>query len=54
MAIVSNVSYVAAFRQLSIPIGAGFGIVLLKEPCHKPRICGVATILIGLIMVGMG
>jgi len=54
MAFVSNVSYVAAFRQLSIPIGAGFGIVLLKEPCHTPRLCGVAIILTGLIMVGMG
>ena len=54
MAFVSNVSYVAAFRQLSIPIGAGFGIMLLKEPCHTPRRCGVAIILIGLIMVGMG
>ena len=54
MAFVNNVSYVAAFRQLSIPIGAGLGIALLKEPCYKPRLCGIATILTGLIMVAIG
>lgn len=54
MAFVRNVSYVAAFRQLSIPIGAGLGIVLLKEPCYTPRLVGIATILAGLLLVGLG
>ena len=51
---VTNVSYVAAFRQLSIPLGALFGMVLLKEPRYIPKIIGVAIIFFGLILVGMG
>lgn len=51
---VPNVSYVAAFRQLSIPLGALFGMVLLKEPRYIPKIIGVAIIFLGLILVGMG
>jgi len=54
MAHVSDVSYVAAFRQLSIPIGAAGGIFLLKEPCYGPRVAGVCTILAGLLLVGLG
>ncbi|MBU6230754.1 MAG: hypothetical protein KGQ93_13860, partial [Cyanobacteria bacterium REEB459] len=51
MAFVSNVSYVAAFRQLSIPIGTVLGRVLLQEPCPAPRLLGTAIILVGLILV---
>ena len=51
---VTNISYVAAFRQLSIPLGAIFGISLLKEPCHPPKIVGILTIFIGLVMVATG
>lgn len=54
MAHVSDVSYVAAFRQLSIPIGAAAGIVLLKESCYRPRVIGIGTIVVGLILVGLG
>jgi|LSQX01.2.fsa_nt_gb drug/metabolite transporter (DMT)-like permease len=54
MAFVKDVSYVAAFRQLSIPIGAFLGIFLLKEPKYPTRIIGVLIILIGLILVGLG
>jgi uncharacterized membrane protein len=50
---VTNVSYVAAFRQLSIPLGALFGMVLLKEPRYVPKIIGVVIIFVGLIIVGM-
>ena len=49
---VTNVSYVAAFRQLSIPLGAMFGMVLLKEPRYTLKLIGVATIFVGLIIVG--
>ena len=49
---VTNVSYVAAFRQLSIPLGALFGMVLLNEPRYVPKLIGVVTIFIGLIIVG--
>ena len=36
MAHVTNVSYAAAFRQLSIPLGAFLGIWLQKEPSPPP------------------
>ena len=51
---VVNVSYVAAFRQLSIPLGAIFGMTLLKEPSYLPKKIGIAAIFIGLVMAGIG
>ena len=53
MNFVSNVSYVAAFRQLSIPLGAIFGIALLKEPRFLPKIVGIAAIFCGLVLAGV-
>jgi uncharacterized membrane protein len=50
---VSNVSYVAAFRQLSIPIGAILGMALLKESRYLPKTIGITAIFIGLILVGV-
>jgi drug/metabolite transporter (DMT)-like permease len=47
---VSNVSYVAAFRQLSIPLGALFGMALLREPRYLPKILGIAAIFLGLVL----
>jgi drug/metabolite transporter (DMT)-like permease len=52
MNFVSNVSYVAAFRQLSIPLGAIFGMVLLREPRYLPKTVGIAAIFFGLVLVG--
>jgi drug/metabolite transporter (DMT)-like permease len=54
MAYVTNVSYVAAFRQLSIPIGAVFGMTLLQEPRYRPKLFGIMIISIGLVLVGIG
>ena len=54
MGYVTNVSYVVAFRQLSIPIGAIFGISLLKEPKYAPKLIGVIILFIGLIFIGTG
>ena len=51
---VTNVSYVAAFRQLSIPLGALFGMVLLKEPRYVPKVIGVVIIFFGLTLVSAG
>jgi drug/metabolite transporter (DMT)-like permease len=51
---VANVSYVAAFRQLSIPLGAIFGMTLLREPRYLPKKIGIAAIFIGLVMAGIG
>jgi drug/metabolite transporter (DMT)-like permease len=54
MNFVSNVSYVAAFRQLSVPLGALFGMALLREPRYNPKIIAVTMIFIGLILVVLG
>jgi uncharacterized membrane protein len=51
---VTNVSYVAAFRQLSILIGAVLGMAILKEPPYVPKIMGTFLIFIGLVFVGIG
>ena len=50
MGVVSNVSYVQAFRQLSLPLGVLAGIVFLKENPAKPKLAGVALIVIGLVL----
>jgi drug/metabolite transporter (DMT)-like permease len=54
MAYVSNVSYVAAFRQLSIPIGAMLGIALQHEPRHLPKLIGIGVVSVGLVIVAVG
>lgn len=54
MSFVTNVSYVAAFRQLSIPIGAILGMTIQGEAKHVPKLIGIAIISIGLIFVGFG
>lgn len=54
MAFVENVSYVVAFRQLSVPIGAAMGMAVLKEPRYTPKLVGIAVVSAGLVMVGCG
>lgn len=54
MAFVADVSYVVAFRQLSIPLGALLGIAVLREPPHPPKLIGVGIALAGLMLVGTG
>lgn len=54
MAYVSNVSYVAAFRQLSIPIGAVLGLTLLREPRYIPKLVGIGVVSVGLLLVAIG
>jgi drug/metabolite transporter (DMT)-like permease len=49
---VTNVSYVATFRQLSIPLGALFGMALLREPRYNSRVVAVVMIFAGLVVVG--
>ena len=50
---VTNVSYVAVFRQLSIPMGAVFGMVFLKEPRPLPKLAGLVLIFLGSIMASV-
>ena len=54
MAYVNNVSYVVAFRQLSIPLGAIAGILFLKESFYRAKVIGVSVLLIGLLLVSTG
>lgn len=54
MAYVTDVSYVAAFRQLSIPIGAVLGLTLQQEPRYRPKIIGIGIVSLGLVLVGIG
>ena len=47
---VSNVSFVQAFQQLSLPVSAALGFVILKEKVTILRIISLALIMAGLIM----
>ena len=54
MAFVSNVSYVVAFRQVSVPLGAVAGVLVLGDRPHVPKLVGVAIMFAGLVLVGLG
>jgi drug/metabolite transporter (DMT)-like permease len=54
MAFVNNVSYVVGFRQLSIPLGAALGIFVLKEKLYPPKLAGVITMFVGLMLLALG
>jgi len=54
MAYADDVSYVVAFRQISIPMGVALGWYFLGEALHGPKIVGVLTILGGLLLVVLG
>ena len=54
MGFVDNVSYVAAFRQVSIPLGVLLGVLVLKEAAHPPKFFGMMTMFAGLVLVGTG
>lgn len=51
MNFVTHVSYVAAFRQLSIPMGAVMGMVFLGEARPLTKISGIIAIFSGLVML---
>ncbi len=51
MLLTPNVSYVMAFRQLSIPIGAALGILVLRERVTPAKTCGIILIVAGLLIV---
>ncbi|WP_445359407.1 EamA family transporter [Microbulbifer sp. ANSA005] len=53
MTMTENVSYVVALRQLSIPLGVGLAVWLLKEPAHRPQLLGVGLVCAGLIAVSL-
>ena len=53
MNFASNISYIVAFRQLSIPLAALLGFIVLKEPTTPPKIAGIALVFGGLVLVGI-
>jgi len=54
MAHARNVSYIVAFRQLSVPLGAVLGITILHEARWRPKFVGIAICFTGLILVVTG
>ena len=54
MAFVKDVSYVAAFRQVSIPLGAVLGVIVLREQHSRVKFVGVAMMFMGLMLVATG
>jgi drug/metabolite transporter (DMT)-like permease len=54
MGFARNVSYVVAFRQMSVPVGVALGIIALKERMGAPKLVGVMAVTAGLVMVGVG
>lgn len=50
MGFVSNVSYLQAFRQMSLPLGVFAGVWLLKERLTTPKIIGTIMVVVGLVL----
>ncbi len=53
MLFVENLSFLQAFRQMSLPIGAFLGIVFLKEKTSFARAVGIFLIVLGLVAVAL-
>ena len=50
---VTNVSYVQAFRQLSLPLGVLLGVLILKERCTLSKLLGMCLVVAGLILTAL-
>ncbi len=51
---VTNVSYIQAFRQMSLPLGFLAGILILKESGNLPKTVGMILIVAGLVVTYLG
>ena len=51
--LVERVSYVVAFRQFSIVVGALLAVVVLKEHPPVPRVLAIALITLGLVLIAL-
>jgi drug/metabolite transporter (DMT)-like permease len=54
MAFARDVSYIIAFRQISIPLAVTVGVVFLHEPIPAPKVVGAITMFTGLMLVATG
>lgn len=53
MSMVSEVSYVVALRQVSIPLGVLIGVIWLRESMSLPRLQGLTLMCAGLLLVSL-
>lgn len=53
MAFVDDVTYVAAFRQLGVPLALLVGLVILREPLSAPKLVGGALCSVGLLLIAI-
>ena len=51
MGYVSNVSFLQAFRQISLPVGFLAGVTILHEKPYRTKIAGVIIIVVGLLVM---
>jgi drug/metabolite transporter (DMT)-like permease len=49
----NNISYIIAFRQLSIPLAAILGFIVQKEPATHPKLGGITLVFSGLVIIGI-
>ena len=54
MGYVTNVSFLQAFRQISLPVGFLAGVIILHEKPYRTKIAGVAIIVAGLLVMIFG
>jgi uncharacterized membrane protein len=54
MQFATNVSYIVAFRQISILIGVLLGLFVLHEKSTPFKIAGTALVFIGLVLTAVG
>lgn len=50
---MSNVSYVAAAREVGVVFGALLGTLLLREPYGRAKLGGSAAIAVGVMLIGL-
>lgn len=50
---VTNVSFIQAFRQMSLPLGVLAGIFILKESHAPVKLIGIGLVIAGLVMVSL-
>lgn len=53
MTLVTEVSYVVALRQISIPLGVIIGAIWLQEKMSLPRIQGTVVMIFGLLLASI-
>ena len=53
MGFVTNVSYIQAFRQMSLPLGVLAGILILKESHPPVKLAGIALVVGGLLLTSL-